>query len=362
MKPSHGLECVSSIRARYLVAGLLRGIHLATLDAAESPRALAWLPRALANGASTDMGPLFATLSRLVETQPRRLYPLLGPALDAPSEVLESSLPPRDAVEAIVEKPDQGDEQQRGEPGGEEVKDGGGVRPPPSSACPALTITPVRVNVIKATYPHSLKDDVAVNTTGGLAFGQSALQQGRFPPEGRGDSMPAGTGEFVRPTSADIRVQAVHTADGSCYVDAIASISLREVDAGETDRALKEAAAQLSRFASSLGAVGGAGAMAGLAAAQQTGLIDQLINAVLDLVGLGDDWMGAMNFRVMGELSTTTPVQSLSWTPEPSTSSAPIPNAPIQYSFPTDRTAELTQKFTPHSGEWELVVQVVRNP
>ena len=119
--------------------------------------------------------------------------------------------------------------------------------------------------------------------------------------------------------------------------------------------ATKDAAHRLKDFAKGLAAVMPGGGL--LVSADDAGLFEALFNALMDLIGLGDDYMGTMSFGMFGKLSSNDPIQNLSWFPEPGT-----PNCPISYAFPTDRTAELTQPFSAHGGRWELIVVATRSP
>lgn len=226
------------------------------------------------------------------------------------------------------------------------------VAPPPVPACPHLGAMIENVTIHEKTQgfltSRAGKDDVLLTYSSQGQVGQPVnahwpINGGAF----EADKDP----QHPIPVNMDL---GRYAGGSGCVAMMAASVNLWEADFGDIDRNLRQTAKQLAPLVSQL------------AAATQTpltpvvtptpGLIESSLNALLDLLQLSDDWMGAMNFSVWGVLNLATPIKKYSWWPF--WGSQNKMDGGLHMDSPTRNFARLTQEFRAHGGHWALSVQV----
>ena len=136
-------------------------------------------------------------------------------------------------------------------------------------------------------------------------------------------------------------------------ISAYVSAQFYEADFGGLDKALRKA---LSKLASTLasGAVAGAGGtifapLAGAAAGR-------LINDLIGLFGLGDDYMGSVDLSVFGRLDSFSSIDQLDFVP-----ARPGSGTEYRYRKIDEKKIRLIRDMKAHGGHWraEFLIEII---
>jgi hypothetical protein len=219
----------------------------------------------------------------------------------------------------------------------------------PGPCCEVLGCNLQSIQVVRATAPSNLDDEVYVR--GALSGGPHVTGSSPYhwPRDSNGDPDTIDMGGGDDPQNPDNLITQVRPQVNDCRVSMAVALTFWEGDWNDFDRALRTAVQQYMSAASA--------ALIALdpLLAPAAGPLDELAEGILDLVGLSDEYMGEFGFAINERDFRDKTIKQLCWIPSLDALTA-MKHVSIHEEH--DDYLVFRKGLSAHGGEWEVYVKV----